>query len=65
MTKKTTEQLVAEAKDLKKRLAAMKEIEAVKKEREALENEVRTLHRAKDAKWKIVGKLGKLGKKYG
>ena len=62
MTKKSTAELQAEAKDLRKRLAALKEIEAAKKEHKALEKEVQDLHRATSLKWKGLRKAGKLGK---
>jgi hypothetical protein len=65
MTKKSTEELIAEAKALRARLQAIREVEAAKKERSDLENEIRNLHRATSTKWKVAGKLAGLGKKYG
>jgi ribosomal protein L37AE/L43A len=62
---KSTEELVAEREALKKRLDAIRELNEVKKQRDQLEKEVRDLHRATSTKWKIAGKLGSLGKKYG
>ncbi len=65
MTKKSTAELQAEAKDLRKRLAALKEIEAAKKERKALEKEVQDLHRSTSLKWKILKRVGEEAKKAG
>jgi len=62
MTKKSTAELQAEAKDLRKRLEALKAIEAAKKERSALEKEVQDLHRSTSLKWKILKKSGSVGK---
>jgi len=65
LTKKSTEELVAEAKALRARLQAIREVNAAKQERSALEKEIRDLHRATSTKWKIAGKLLEHGKKYG
>jgi hypothetical protein len=65
MTKKSTEELVAEAKALRARLQAIRDVEAAKTERNNLEKEIRELHRATSTKWKIAGKLLEHGKKAG
>ncbi len=62
MTKKSTAELQAEAKDLRKRLEALKEMEAIKKERKALEKEVQDLHRSTSLKWKGLRKSAWVGK---
>jgi hypothetical protein len=63
--KKTTEELIAEREDLKKRLETLRDINQIKQDREKLEKEVRDLHRATSFKWKALRKVGELGKKYG
>lgn len=62
MTKKTTEELVAEAKALRKRLEAVRELNNAKQERKKLEKEVQDLSRSTSLKWKILRKAKELGK---